>query len=91
MNIRPRNPLFAARSSGSSSINRTAPSGSNMVPKRTEVNAGRRFASVTVSTMEEEEAEAEEKEASNSYEVNANIIRRELERQELLKKRKLDG
>lgn len=93
MNTRPRNPLLAAKiasSSGSaSSSSQARPSASTSV-RRTEVNTGR-FASVTISTVEEEEAEAEAKEVANSYELNASIVQRELERQnELRKRRRLD-
>lgn len=92
MNIRPRNPLLAAKIA--SNVKEPAPcprpSTSGGV-RRTEMNSGGRFASVTVSTMEEEEAEAEAKEVANSYELNATIVQRELERQRELKKRRLDG
>lgn len=84
MNIRPRNPLLAAKIACG-----TRPSTSTNV-RKTEVNSGR-FASVTISTVEEEEAEAEAKEVANSFEVNATIVQRELERQrELTKRRKVD-
>ena len=90
MNIRPRNPLLAARIADFSSREPCArPSTSGQ--QRVEVNSRGRFASVTVSTMEEEEAEAEAKEIANSYELNATLVKRELERQnELKKKRRID-
>lgn len=95
MNIRPRNPSLAARiasNAGDSSISGNhAPSTSSGVPRKIEMISGLRFASVTVSTMEEEEAEAEEREFASSYELNATIVQRELERQkELRKKRRID-
>lgn len=95
MNIRPRNPILAARLAPISSIkpNNQEPSSSRAAcqPRRTESNYGNRFATVTVSTAEEEEAEAEAKEMANSYELNATIVQRELERQkEITKKRRVD-
>lgn len=95
MNIRPRNPLLAARLGTYNSIRPTpqGPSSStNMrLPRRTESSSGSRFATVTVSTAEEEEAEAEAKEMANSYELNATIVQRELDRQrEISKKRRTD-
>lgn len=94
MNIRPRNPLLAAKiasSSGpSTSSGHHKPSSASTSFRKTEVSSGR-FASVTISTMEEEEAEAEAKEVANSYELNATIVQRELDRQnELRKRRRLD-
>lgn len=90
MNIRPRNPLLVAKIAGNvdnSSKKTLAPASSSGI-RRTEMNSGGRFASVTVSTMEEEEAEAEAKEVASSYEFNATIVQRELERQKELKKRR---
>lgn len=85
MNIRPRNPLLATRIACN-----IRPSTSTNV-RKTEVNSRGRFASVTISTVEEEEAEAEAKEVANSFEVNATIVKRELERQkELSKRRRID-
>lgn len=88
MNIRPRNPYLAARMASESYDNTSTsrPSTSTNV-RRTEINSGGRFASVTISTVEEEEAEAEAKEVANSYELNATIVQRELERQKELRKR----
>lgn len=75
MNIRPRNPMLAAKISASTSIR--TPSTSSGV-RRTETKSGSRFASVTISTVEEEEAEVEAKEIANSYEINAAIVQQEL-------------
>lgn len=86
MNIRPRNPLLATRIANASSSS-SHPSTSAHV-RKTEVNSSGRFASVTISTVEEEEAEAEAKEVANSYELNASIVQRELKRQEELRKRR---
>lgn len=84
MNIKPRS------SAGTGTVNQTIPTTSSNF-RKTEVQSGGRFASVTVSTMEEEEAEAEAKEVANSYELNASIVQRELDRQrELQKKRRID-
>lgn len=92
MNIRPRNPLLAAKiasgvvgSANQSDLIR--PTTSSGMVRRTESNSGKRFGSVAVSTMEEEEAEVEAKDIANSYELNATIVKRELERQEQLRKR----
>lgn len=94
MNIRPRNPLLAARlgACGNMAQNQgPSTSSGTSKPKRTESTYGSRFATVTVSTAEEEEAEAEAKEMANSYELNAIIVQRELDRQrELFKKRRTD-
>lgn len=84
MNIRPRNPILAA----TIACNRPLPT-SNI--RRTEVNSAGRFASVTISTMEEEEAEAEAKEVASSYEQNATLVQRELDRQKELQKRRRIG
>lgn len=88
MNIRPRNPLLAAKIAAGATSSATEPSSTQASPsktRRTETSQNLRFASVTVSTMEEEEAEAEAKEIANSYELNATLVKRELERQEELK------
>lgn len=92
MNIKPRNPLLAAKIASNTGENSSTsrPSTSTNV-RKTEINSGGRFASVTISTVEEEEAEAEAKEVANSYELNATIVKRELERQkELIKRTKLE-
>lgn len=88
MNIRPRNPLLAAKIASNTGDNPSTSRSSNI--RRTEINSGGRFASVTISTVEEEEAETEAKEVANSYELNATIVQRELERQKQLKRRKLE-
>lgn len=89
MNIRPRNPLLAAKMvAGAAPLKKGPPqatTGSTSGARRTETNQNLRFASVTVSTMEEEEAETEAKEIANSYELNATLVKRELERQEELR------
>lgn len=89
MNIRPRNPLLAAKLSSTTGDNASTsrPSTSTNI-RKTEINSGGRFASVTISTVEEEEAEAEAKEVANSYELNATIVQRELERQKEIRKRR---
>lgn len=93
MNSKPRNPLLATKLFTSN--DRIPEPGSSTsyecrIP-RTEVTTAGRFASVSISTMEEEEAEAEAKEMANSYELNATIVKRELDRQkDLLKRRRLD-
>lgn len=84
MNV--KNPL-TTRVSTTYREQNTQPSTSSYNPRRTEVNSGGRFASVTITTLEEEEAEAEAKEVANSYEMNATIVQRELERQRALTKR----
>lgn len=91
MNIRPRNPLLAAKiASNSASLSSNPRPSTSTSFRKTEVNSGR-FASVTISTVEEEEAESEAKDIANSYELNATIVQRELERQKILnKKRRLD-
>ena len=98
MNIRPRNPLLAAKiaNSGagtSSSANKptksmSQTSGSTSGASRNEPGLNLRFATVTVSSMEEDEAETEAKEVANSYELNATIVKRELERQEELRRKR---
>lgn len=89
MNIRPRNPLLAAKIA--SNVRDVAPTTSRPSTssgvRKTEITGGGRFASVTVSTMEEEEAECEAKEVANSYELNATIVQRELDRQKALRQR----
>jgi hypothetical protein len=96
MNIRPRNPLLAAKiasgvRSSTHQSDRNQPTTSSGVVRRSESNPTKRFGSVAVSTMEEEEAEMEAREIANSYELNATIVKRELERQEnLLKKQRID-
>lgn len=92
MNLRPRNPLLAAKiASNSRDTPATIRPSTSTNARRTEINSGGRFASVTISTMEEEEAEAEAKEVANSYELNATIVQQELDRQkELRKRRRLD-
>uniref|UniRef100_A0A6G1SGS6 STING ER exit protein n=1 Tax=Aceria tosichella TaxID=561515 RepID=A0A6G1SGS6_9ACAR len=92
MNIRPRNPLMAAKVAsgalGSTEYSdHMRPATSSGIVRRTESNPGKRFGSVAVSTMEEEEAEVEAKDIANSYQLNATIVKRELERQEQLRKR----
>lgn len=82
MNIRPRNPLLAARTL--SGVQRRPG------PSARHESGLNRFASVAISSLEEEEAEAEAKEIANSYEINATIVRRELERQQELRKRRRD-
>lgn len=80
----------SARDGDQSSSNSSRPSTSRSF-RRTETTSAGRFASVTISTVEEEEAEAEAKEVANSYEVNATIVKQELERQkELRKRRRID-
>lgn len=95
MNIRPRNPLLAAKiaNSGAGTSSRASTSmaqtsGSMSGARRNEPGSNLRFASVTVSSMEEEEAETEAKEVANSYELNATIVKRELERQEELRRKR---
>lgn len=88
MNIRPRNPLLAAKLSSTGDYASTSRPSTSTNIRKTEINSGGRFASVTISTVEEEEAEAEAKEVANSYELNATIVQRELERQKELRKRR---
>lgn len=83
MNLRPRNPLLAAKIACSAKDTTPISQPSTSVNK----SSRGRFESVTISTVEEEEAEAEAKEVANSYELNATIVQRELERQ---KRRRLD-
>lgn len=94
MNIRPRNPILAARIAATGGLNPSSQGPSKPraadQPRRTESNYGSRFATVTVSTAEEEEAEAEAKEMASSYELNASIVQRELERQNMIKKQRID-
>lgn len=88
MNV--KNPL-TTKVSTSYRENPSQPSTSSHNPVRTETSSSGRFASVTITTLEEEEAEAEAKEVANSYELNATIVQRELDRQKSLNKRlKLD-
>lgn len=83
LNIRPRNPLLASRLN-TRSVRPSTSAGSSRRPK-TEVDSSGRL--VTISTVEEEEAEVEAKEVANSYELNATIVQRELERQKNQRKR----
>lgn len=86
MNVRPRNPMLAAKIAPTSYSRTSQPgtSGSSSTYRKTEIDSGGRFASVTTSTMEEEEAEAEAKEVANSYEINAAIIQHELNKRRKL-------
>lgn len=88
MNTHPRKPLPAAKIGGSVKDDQTGQSSTSASIRRSQTNPNRRFGSVTVSTMEEEEAESEANEIANSYELNATIVKRELERQEELRKRR---
>lgn len=84
MNIRPRNPMLAAKVAATNNVKPTAATSSSAPYRRTEINSGGRFASVTISTVEEEEAEAEAKEVANSYEINAAIVQHELNKRRKL-------
>ena len=91
MNVRPRNALSAVKTYPElanldySDLSRSATLSGLVRP--IENNADKRFELISVSNMDESELEVEAKDIEISYELNATIVKRELERQEQSKKR----
>lgn len=92
MNIKPANSIFGggrAPSSNHDPYKNSGPSTSSVM-KKFEKNPQGRHSNVTISTLDEDEAELEAKVIEQSYEENASIVQRELERQ-ASKKRRMDN
>lgn len=86
MNEAPRNPLLATKMAAGVKDAPT-PQASSSGQRAGASSSTGRFANVTISTMEEEEAEAEAKEIASSYEQNAALVQRKLEQQREMQKR----